>query len=235
MKVETTSLGRFYDLGAGWKPSVTTVLKYGFPISPGLVKWLKDQPNAEEADRIRDEAGARGTLAHETIETLLRNGSVELTGLPDDIIKMVIGCSNWFRDHVAEVLEIESTLGDSKVAGRVDAVVRLLDGTLAVVDFKTSKTISESYHCQVAKYVEMWSQGTSGASLPADTEVRGIIVHLKPLTKKGYQAVEVDVLKGIAAFEHAYQLYIYLDMPLAPKPKAELPTSIFLELNKETK
>lgn len=227
IKVETTSYGRFYDVGDGWKPSVTTVLKYGFPISPGLVQWLKNQPNAEEADRIRDEAGARGELAHKTIETLLKEGNVNLTGLPDDVAKMVIGCTNWFTEHVQEVIEIESTLADSKTAGRVDAIVKLKDGSLSVIDFKTSKTISESYHAQTAQYVKMYCEAKQ---IPL---IQGQIVHLKPLTKKGFQVVDVDIHRGIAAFEHAYQIYLYLDMPTAPKDKPKLPEVVYIKLKNE--
>jgi len=228
-----TSHGRFYQIEGRWLPSVTTILKSGFPTSYGLLQWMKNQPNAETADRIRDEAAERGSITHAHIEALLRDGRTTFpAGIDPDIPKMVEGAKKWFKANVESVIQFETILHCEKAAGRADLICVLKQNPriktppqIAIVDFKSSKSIGPSYYAQIGAYARMYCQ-MHGKQLH---ELTGVIVQLKPNTKAGYLAYNVELQGAIQAFDHAYGLYKYLELPLAPQEEPEPIDEIILD------
>ena len=71
---ETEEGNRVYVYGEERLPSVTTILS-GTNKGDGLKKWV-EKVGQEEADRIRNEAAARGTEMHELLERQLVEGSI---------------------------------------------------------------------------------------------------------------------------------------------------------------
>ena len=72
----TFSDGRFYaDDNGVWVPSVTTVLEC-YPKPYQFLQWLKE--SGENADKIRDAAGKRGSTVHELTERFDKGEEVNL-------------------------------------------------------------------------------------------------------------------------------------------------------------
>jgi len=219
---------RWYWLGKHWVPSVTTILKLGFPTSYGLTKWLKNQPDAETADRIRDEAAERGTKVHAACEVLMK----ESVWYPEprlhgkDEIKMVEGFVGWYRETKPKIIAVEQFVSAQYAAGRADIICEI-DGKVYVVDIKTSSGIYPSHKAQVAAYTKFFWDAKEEIDL-----VHGGILHLKSTTKKGYQWIPFSIeqtMEGIAAFKSAMELYQFVGGKPEPPMQEELPTKLTLE------
>lgn len=216
-----TPYGRFYSIDGSWRVSITTILKAGMPASHGLMQWLKAQPDAETADRLRDQAAERGTLVHSLVEILIKEGQVNVEGQSKEVIDMVTGAASWLEANCAQVEATEVILHDNQVAGRADLKCILKDGRRAVVDYKTSKSLHASHEIQVAKYAQL--AGCEAA----------ILVQLKSAPKNKFFAKEVkDLARHVEAFDHAYWWYVYLGGRLEPLPEMELPKLITLKESK---
>lgn len=157
----TTTTGRWYEAPDGTKyPSVTTVL--GATLDAGKAKALADwrkRVGAQEADRIRNEASARGNAMHKAIEDWFNDPFRDPANPPTN--------TAWLRSIAPAVkLVAEPVLVEARVhhglgfAGSVDMVARGHRGQLAVIDWKTSNSDRgrkprawiADYELQVAAY-----------------------------------------------------------------------------------
>lgn len=118
-------------------PSVTSVLS-SMDKGDGLQKW-KERVGEKEAAGILRQAGARGTVIHETIEKYLNNDSGHMNGLmPVD--RLHISELKPFLKRINNIWFLEERLYSDhlKVAGTVDCIAEF-DGVLSIIDFKTSR------------------------------------------------------------------------------------------------
>lgn len=142
--------GRYYKVDGERLVSVTTVLSV--IEKPGLAHWRGSVGN-DEADRISTEAAEHGTAIHGYVERFNR-GDCGPYGPPiDTIIQPYIA---WHRTDVSCVLAAEKLVVSRqfKFAGTADVVVALVDGAVAVVDLKTSKSAlgEDAWSLQLAAY-----------------------------------------------------------------------------------
>ena len=129
-----TRNGRVYDTPEGSFPSVTTVLSKMSDKS-GLDEWVK-RVGKEEADRIRDEAAARGTEMHRMIEARFFGEHVDTD---NDIARRLYQSLDLQLNALKpEAIEIPLYSKTLRVAGRTDCI-GFYDGELSIVDFKTSR------------------------------------------------------------------------------------------------
>ncbi len=144
---------RFYHTKFGDYPSVTTVL--GTKPNEYIEEWRKSI-GEKEADWILKEAGRRGSLFHNLVESYLKNEEVVL----DTILKKMhfIKAKQFFDDNFEMIYANEIPLFSKKmrVAGRCDCVAKI-NGKNYIVDFKTSKKTKEqneiySYRLQTTVY-----------------------------------------------------------------------------------
>lgn len=93
-----------------------------------------------KANLAKDDGRNEGSLAHNTIEQLLAGQQVEIA---DEIKPRIDGWKTWVDRWVAEWLEVEATVWSHTFgyAGTMDALVRLKDGRVAMVDYKTGKDV----------------------------------------------------------------------------------------------
>jgi len=161
LDVETTSKGRFYTTPAGnVYPSVTTVLDA--KEKPWLNDW-RQSLGEFRADFEKKRTADRGEAVHKMIEKHLANDpNPTFEQFPDHV-----GEFNSVRLKLKSVNNIyvqEAALySDSlKLAGRVDCIADW-EGTIAVVDFKTStndkyKSMIEDYYLQTTAYALMFHE-----------------------------------------------------------------------------
>lgn len=163
---ETTESGRFYTTPTGVRyPSVTTVLSKD--TKEGLQKWI-DRIGVEEANKIKNRAGNRGTKLHSLCEEYLKGelSKMKMSRLmPFD--KMLFQQLYPLLDkHVNNVYCLEQALFSHKykLAGRVDLIAEW-DGEIAVIDFKSSTKEKKeeyilNYFLQCTAYSEMFEEIT---------------------------------------------------------------------------
>lgn len=164
LKVHTTPKGiRHYITPNGNEyPSVTTML--GYQEKPWLENW-RQMLGREKADKETKRCADRGTAIHELIEKYLNNKQDFLKGAKREYvagfnqIKPRLNHINNIRAQ--EIALYSDTL---KLAGRVDCVGEY-DGTLSIVDFKTSnnnkdRDMVQDYFLQCTGYAIMWYEQT---------------------------------------------------------------------------
>lgn len=117
---------------------VTTVL---YPFS-GL-----DKIDPEIVNR----AAKRGTKVHRICEAIA-SGLGE-HGVDDECRGYVDSFKKWFESGI-DIVEIERRFWDDEfcITGQVDFIIRLTDGSLAIVDLKTSSKVSKTWRGQGSAY-----------------------------------------------------------------------------------
>lgn len=157
---------RFYLTEDGqFLPSVTTILE-AYPKGAGFYQWVKE--NGSDADSIRDEAGATGSIVHnlterfdngDTISLLDENGHIGFKMTEWAMFERYVDFSRRFNP---EHEMIEQNFIDSKAgyAGTIDRVCTI-DGKKTLIDIKTSGAIYPSYWLQVAAYWNLYFNNTN--------------------------------------------------------------------------
>jgi hypothetical protein len=140
---ETTDKGRVYLNGEEKLPSVTTILSKTKPENDSLQQWI-DRVGEEEAERIRNEAAARGTEMHEILERQLKEGSI-WDYYPDThekkrAYKMACTIMDQGFPSIDQIYGCEVPLYyPGKYAGTADVIGKHL-GEEAIMDFKQTNT-----------------------------------------------------------------------------------------------
>lgn len=104
-----------------------------------------------------------GSLAHNYIEAVVDH-RLNDAPLPERPVNLqanasIDECFRWFQEHDVRPIAAEQIVysRDHHYAGTLDLYAEV-DGVPAVVDWKTSKGIYESYHLQAAGYVMAWRE-----------------------------------------------------------------------------
>ena len=143
---ETGPGGRFYFTPDGRFPSVTTVIGMSKDKGP-LERWIK-AVGEEEAAAITRQACRRGTAVHGLAEAYLKNDPDWYKGVMPGHLLTFEPMKATLDRHVGTVRAVEYPLY-SKVlrsAGRTDLIAEF-DGTLSIIDFKTSRGIKNEERC----------------------------------------------------------------------------------------
>lgn len=164
-RVDGTPIGRMYRTPEGnLYPSATTV--FGHFKRAQIAAW-RNHVGHVEADRIRDEAAARGTKLHALCEHYLTNQPLHKSGEKD---LTVLDMFNQFRPildrHVGLVHGVEQMLYSDElgIAGTTDLVAEW-EGRLSVIDFKSARRPKKenqigNYFEQTTAYACMWEERT---------------------------------------------------------------------------
>ena len=147
-------------------PSVTTILSR-FKDSGGLIHWANQQGlDGLTLDEARRKPAGAGTLAHDLVEADINGwpepGEALALASAETVAQARRAFANfqkWRTQTRIEFLHTEVSLVSEswRVGGRLDAVGRDPDGSLAMVDFKTGPLYAE-HLLQVAAYSAMWDE-----------------------------------------------------------------------------
>ena len=152
---------RMYDVASETKlPSVTTILSATQPPEKkaSLAAWAA-RVGVDAADKIRDDAAARGTIMHNILESWIKDQPhVDLTEVGQLAEKMAHQILiNGLRDRLNEYWGMEVTLYYPGLYAGATDVVGLYEGAESIVDFKQSNKPKrrewiEDYKLQLAAY-----------------------------------------------------------------------------------
>ena len=152
---------RMYDVASETKlPSVTTILSATQPPEKkaSLAAWAA-RVGVDAADKIRDDAAARGTIMHNILESWIKDQPhVDLTETGQLAEKMAYQIlTNGLRDRLNEYWGMEVTLYYPGLYAGATDVVGVYDGAESIVDFKQSNKPKrrewiEDYKLQLAAY-----------------------------------------------------------------------------------
>jgi CRISPR/Cas system-associated exonuclease Cas4 (RecB family) len=195
----------YYFVDGVYFPGITTILSETLPTPMALKNWLGEVGN-EVANRKLNAAGEKGTLIHNTCESLLKGEKVNLVETfpaknKFDIAnaekdkKCVIGFINWINE-VQPILkkhsDIEFTIASKDgYAGTVDlfCYIKNKKGKEEpwIIDFKTSASVYDSHKFQITAYQKAYEEMTG-------IKAKRGILHLNPRTKAGwsfYDKIEI--------------------------------------------
>ena len=141
--------GRFL----GTFPSSTTILN-AYPQSPHLTQWIAEQ-GWHESQRIKSEAGERGTRIHAATE-MLEDGLelIETDYALEEWVK-IKAFVDWYKEYNPELIAKEFSVFSpkGKYAGRFDRLYKI-GGEVTLLDFKSSSSIHEHFPLQFASYAK---------------------------------------------------------------------------------
>lgn len=140
-----------YHLGETRLPSVSQIL--GVIRKPFLEQWRGNVGNAE-ADRIAREAADHGTAVHLACELYADEKADEFARAAMRGHPSVAAYADWMDTNVTRVIAVEPMVLSLNhgYAGRADLVIELQDGSITIVDLKTSSEVSEDYALQLEAY-----------------------------------------------------------------------------------
>lgn len=151
-------------------PGVTTICGR-FKESGALMFWAYKQGQRAERGEIdslyddRDKAAESGTLAHEMVEAYLHGH--EWTDPTDVDAEIVAEASrafdsflSWWNQSNIEIIDQEMQLLSEahQFGGCPDAIGKMPDGRLCLVDWKTSSGVYTDYLLQLAAYKILWQE-----------------------------------------------------------------------------
>lgn len=149
--------GRVYQKDGVALPSITRVLSEVFH-SDALDQWI-DNVGFQQAEFIKNEAAAYGTLFHEAIEDQIIHQKPPKSL---ELVRETASILEFFNKFVSEVHAMEYPLYDQTigVAGTTDCIAKTGNGQLAIIDFKTYRNtihpeVLSKYFLQVATYAAM--------------------------------------------------------------------------------
>jgi hypothetical protein len=137
---------------------------------------MKEQ--GANADIIRDRAAEAGTRVHKAIESLIKGESLHFHNFVLEEWKKISAFVAWCKEVKPQFIETEKSVFNKKlkVTGTLDAIVKI-DGETYVLDWKTSRTMSEKFLVQTAFYA-------SCLEVPPDHTG---VLRLGTTHKKGYE------------------------------------------------
>ena len=225
-QLETLGHGHWYSINGKPVPSVTTILT-AYPQSLQLTQWIA-QKGWEESQRIKTEAGTRGTVVHQAIEALLKGDELFRVHYSNDEFNRLVSFVKWFKEYNPTILDTEILLGSKKYkyAGKADAVMHLNTGTV-IIDWKTSQAIHAHFPLQVAAYAQAYEEMNKPQTIEATA-----ILQLGAKNKNGYRfVIYPDWRDHFKAFLNVKATWLFEnakeDGTLEP-PVLELPESLKL-------
>lgn len=163
----------------GALPSPTTILEVAK--NKDLQRWREMTIEKESSQYLWDymsDASEKGTRVHQVCEDILNGVD---TSCNDEDVPYVQGFLNWLDTVDIEWFRTELYVESARhgYGGRLDLLC-IIDDQPWVVDFKTSKNLSDQYGLQLAAYRQAVREQTG---LKAKTAV----LKLTDKTKKGWQ------------------------------------------------
>jgi hypothetical protein len=203
------SKGRFL----GIFPSSTTILN-AFPQSTYLTQWIAEK-GWNESQRIKSEAGERGTRIHIATELLEEGTELNKEGYSTEEWYKISSFVDWYNEYKPELIAKEFAVFSrkGKYAGRLDRLYKI-HGEITLLDIKSSSGIHTHFPLQFASYAKAIEENT-------DIEVvQTACLQLGAQNKNGYRfVVYPDWRDHYKVFENVRKVWQYENFDSKQKPK----------------
>lgn len=148
--IEEFKTAEGYDVDGIWYPRVTSILS--IKAKPALLRYYGNMPDFKTGQLIAARSADEGTAVHETVEAILRG---EHIAVPAAIQPAVEAFIEFRRNNDLVPLKIEERIisHDHRYAGTIDVLAEV-NGTVGVLDIKTSLSIYRDYGMQTAAYIQ---------------------------------------------------------------------------------
>ena len=217
-----------YHLADGTQvPGGSTICKIGDDAG-ALIHWAWNLGReGKDYRKERDKAADIGTIAHFLIECYLNGQVADLEDYIQSDIDKALVCYNKFADWWHEqnlekvATEIQLVNEPYKYGGTIDLIANDKDGNHILIDFKTSKKISDSYWRQCAGYAALWNQNGWEGDIDAEDHriTNHAIVRIGKEDEGDFEVVWKDDLSK-EWFVFQKQVDLYWAMKAAkPEPK----------------
>jgi hypothetical protein len=137
-----------------WYPRVTAICE--ILAKPGMEKWLADSGGYDLMMQKRKKILDWGSTIDATVKQLFRGESPEI---PQFIAPSVEAFLNWLKGHKVNLLAADKKVISKKhfYAGTTDIVAEI-DGTLGILDIKTSSNFWDEHFMQTAAYCQAFNE-----------------------------------------------------------------------------
>jgi len=216
-----------YHLADGTQvPGGSTICKIGDDAG-ALIHWAWNLGReGKDYKKERDKAADIGTIAHFLIECYLTGQVADLDDYSQEDIDKALGCYNkfvdWWDEQNLKVVATEIQLVNEtyKFGGTVDLIAKRPNGHHVLIDFKTSKKISESYWRQCAGYAALWNQNQEVNGFNAINQITNhAIVRIGKQEEGDFEVVwKEDLAKEWFVFQKQVDLY-WAMQAAKPEPK----------------
>jgi hypothetical protein len=213
----------FLSDGKTQVPGGSTICKIGDDPA-ALIHWAWNLGReGKDYKKERDKAADVGTIAHFLIECFLNEQVADLSDYDQADIDKALVCYNKFHDWWNEqslekvATEIQLVHNAARYGGTIDLVAKRSNGDHVLIDFKTSKKISDSYWRQCAGYAALWDHNQE---YKADQRIKDhCIVRIGKQDEGDFEVVwKPDLLKEWDVFQKQVDLYWALQAA-KPEPK----------------
>ena len=207
-------------------PSSTTILN-AYPQSVQLTKWIAEQ-GWHESQRIKSEAGERGTRIHHACELLEADTVLHEADYSLEEWFKIASFVDWHRTVMPVLIATEFPVfcQRGKYAGRLDRIY-LIDGKVVLLDIKSGSGIHDHFPLQFASYAKAVEEMT-------DLKVElTAALQLGASNKNGYRYVEYPKWREhYEVFKNVMNVWQYDQFGARKNPKEppvlELPPTLKL-------
>ena len=227
VKLERNAPHQTYHLSDGTKvPGGSTICKIGDDAS-ALLHWAwKLGTEGKDYRKERDKAADIGTIAHFLIECFLNNQVADLSDYGQEDIDKALLCYNKFVDWWDEqrlrkvYTEIQLVHEEVRYGGTIDMIAERDNGEFVLIDFKTSKKISDSYWRQCAGYAQLFNfNNPQMVSKPYNEIKSHAIVRIGKEEEGDFEVIwRDDLSKEWFVFQKQVELY-WAMQAAKPEPK----------------
>lgn len=126
-------------------------------------KGLEDFRRArgfDYVDQVFDDAANRGKVFHSAMKLVADgkfSGMIADSFNGSEMLESIWFGKEWFEKNVKEVLYAEVRVANKslRIAGTVDLIARMNDGTICLIDWKTGSVVSPKWRLQIGAYTYM--------------------------------------------------------------------------------
>jgi hypothetical protein len=216
-----------YHLADGTQvPGGSTICKIGDDAG-ALIHWAWNLGReGKDYRKERDKAADIGTVAHFLIECFLNNQVADLSDYGQEDIDKALMCYNKFVDwwdgqRLRKVYtEIQLVHEEVRYGGTIDMIAERDNGEFVLIDFKTSKKISDSYWRQCAGYAQLFNfNNPQMVSKPYNEIKSHAIVRIGKQEEGDFEVIwRDDLSKEWFVFQKQVELY-WAMQAAKPEPK----------------
>jgi hypothetical protein len=216
-----------YHLADGTQvPGGSTICKIGDDAG-ALIHWAWNLGReGKDYRKERDKAADIGTIAHFLIECYLNGQVADLEDYSQADIDKALLCYNkfvdwWDEQHLEKVTtEIQLVNESHRYGGTIDLIAKCPNGDHVLIDFKTSKKISDSYWRQCAGYAALWNENQDVNGFNAINQITNhAIVRIGKQEEGDFEVVwKNDLSKEWYVFQKQVELY-WAMQAAKPEPK----------------